>query len=69
MAEKVSLVEFNILPSTLTGVFPQGTEGTVDLSACGLHPVSVQQFKQPSSLGKTALTHISMNNYTYTWKN
>uniref|UniRef100_H3C3Q2 Downstream neighbor of SON n=1 Tax=Tetraodon nigroviridis TaxID=99883 RepID=H3C3Q2_TETNG len=46
----------------------QGPEGSVDLSACGLHPVSVEQFKQPSSLGKTALTHISMNNYSYTWK-
>lgn len=41
----------------------------MDLSACGLHPASVQQFMQPSSLGKTALTHISMNNYSYTWKN
>ncbi|TNM94178.1 hypothetical protein fugu_002354 [Takifugu bimaculatus] len=47
----------------------QGTAGSVDLSSCGLHPVSVEQFKQPSSLGKTALTHISMNNYSYTWKN
>lgn len=50
-------------------MFLKGTGGSMDLSACGLHPVSVQQFKQPSSLGKTALTHISMNNYSYTWKN
>uniref|UniRef100_A0A3Q4AF70 Uncharacterized protein n=1 Tax=Mola mola TaxID=94237 RepID=A0A3Q4AF70_MOLML len=46
-----------------------GTGGSVDLSACGLHPASVQQLQQPSGLGKTALTHISMNNYSYTWKN
>nr|XP_046238114.1 protein downstream neighbor of son homolog [Scatophagus argus] len=43
--------------------------GAVDLSGCGLHPASIQQFQQPSSLGKTALTHINMNNYSYTWKN
>uniref|UniRef100_A0A3Q4AF74 Uncharacterized protein n=1 Tax=Mola mola TaxID=94237 RepID=A0A3Q4AF74_MOLML len=47
----------------------KGTGGSVDLSACGLHPASVQQLQQPSGLGKTALTHISMNNYSYTWKN
>ncbi|KAM6958250.1 protein downstream neighbor of son homolog [Tautogolabrus adspersus] len=41
--------------------------GSVDL--CGLHPASIQQLQQPSSLGKTALTHINMNNYSYTWKN
>nr|XP_020442814.1 protein downstream neighbor of Son [Monopterus albus] len=40
---------------------------SVDLSACGLHPASIQQLQQPSGLGKTALTHISMNNYSYTW--
>ncbi|TKS66144.1 Protein downstream neighbor of son -like protein [Collichthys lucidus] len=47
----------------------QGTGGSVDLSGCGLHPASVEQLQQPSGLGKTALTHISMNNYSYTWKN
>ncbi|XP_045904624.1 protein downstream neighbor of son homolog [Micropterus dolomieu] len=47
----------------------QDTGGSVDLSGCGLHPASIQQLQQPSSLGKTALTHISMNNYSYTWKN
>ncbi|XP_069377248.1 protein downstream neighbor of son homolog [Paralichthys olivaceus] len=41
----------------------------VDVSGCGLHPASLQQLQQPSSLGKTALTHISLNNYSYTWKN
>ncbi|XP_044044329.1 protein downstream neighbor of son homolog isoform X2 [Siniperca chuatsi] len=47
----------------------QYTGGSVDLSGCGLHPASIQQLQQPSSLGKTALTHINMNNYSYTWKN
>ncbi|XP_068560763.1 protein downstream neighbor of son homolog [Cebidichthys violaceus] len=46
----------------------QGTGGAVDLSACGLHPASLQQLQQPSSLGKTALTHINMSNYSYMWK-
>ncbi|XP_008323495.1 protein downstream neighbor of son homolog [Cynoglossus semilaevis] len=47
----------------------ESTDSTVDLSSCGLHPASLQQLQQPSSLGKSALTHISMNNYSYTWKN
>ncbi|XP_029371581.1 protein downstream neighbor of son homolog [Echeneis naucrates] len=41
---------------------------SLDLSSCGLHPVSVQQLQQPPSLGKSSLTHISMNNYSYTWR-
>uniref|UniRef100_UPI0037E7ABB2 protein downstream neighbor of son homolog n=1 Tax=Semicossyphus pulcher TaxID=241346 RepID=UPI0037E7ABB2 len=45
------------------------TGGSVDLCSCGLHPASIQQLQQPSGLGKTALTHINMNNYSYTWKN
>ncbi|XP_065808294.1 protein downstream neighbor of son homolog isoform X1 [Labrus bergylta] len=47
----------------------QCAAGSVDLCGCGLHPASIQQLQQPSSLGKTALTHINMNNYSYTWKN
>ncbi|XP_028255095.1 protein downstream neighbor of son homolog [Parambassis ranga] len=43
--------------------------GSVDLSGCGVHPASIQQLQQPSSLGKTALTHLNMNNFSYTWKN
>lgn len=42
---------------------------SVDLSGCGLHPASIQQLQQSSSLGKTALTHINMKNYSYTWRN
>nr|XP_040046951.1 protein downstream neighbor of son homolog [Gasterosteus aculeatus aculeatus] len=48
---------------------PQCAGGSVDLSSCGLHPSSIQQLQQPSSLGKTALTHINMSNYSYMWKN
>ncbi|XP_059184139.1 protein downstream neighbor of son homolog [Centropristis striata] len=47
----------------------QCTRDSVDLSGCGLHPASIQQLQEPSTLGKTALTHINMNNYSYTWKN
>uniref|UniRef100_A0A3B4XLF0 DNA replication fork stabilization factor DONSON n=1 Tax=Seriola lalandi dorsalis TaxID=1841481 RepID=A0A3B4XLF0_SERLL len=47
----------------------QCTTSSVDLSGCGLHPASIQQLQQPSSLGKSSLTHINMNNYSYTWKN
>ncbi|XP_029930649.1 protein downstream neighbor of son homolog [Myripristis murdjan] len=43
--------------------------GSGDLSGCGLHPATVQQLQQPSSLGKTALRQITMTNYNYTWKN
>ncbi|KAL3045747.1 hypothetical protein OYC64_013911 [Pagothenia borchgrevinki] len=46
----------------------QSSAGSSDLSACGLHPASIQQLMQPSTLGKTALSHISMINYSYTWR-
>ncbi|XP_071320352.1 protein downstream neighbor of son homolog [Trachinotus anak] len=48
---------------------PQCTTCSVDLSGCGLRPASIQQLQQPCSLGKSALTHISMKDYSYTWKN
>ena len=50
-------------------IHSQCTPRKVDLSGCGLHPASLQQLQQPASLGKTALTHINLNNYSYTWKN
>ncbi|KAM9829442.1 protein downstream neighbor of son homolog isoform 1-T1 [Syngnathus typhle] len=50
------------------GTKQQRTSGAEDLSAFGLHPASIKQLQQPSSLGKTALTQISMNDYGYTWK-
>ncbi|KAM9820869.1 protein downstream neighbor of Son [Neosynchiropus ocellatus] len=46
----------------------QRSDGPVDLS-CGVHPVSLEQLQQPSTLGKTALTRISMCDHSYTWKN
>ncbi|PWA32265.1 hypothetical protein CCH79_00013137 [Gambusia affinis] len=39
-----------------------------DLTHCGLPPASINHLQQPSTLGKTTLTHITMNNYSYTWK-
>ncbi|XP_049608955.1 protein downstream neighbor of son homolog isoform X2 [Syngnathus scovelli] len=50
------------------GTKQQCTSGSEDLSAFGLHPASIKQLQQPSSLGKMALTQISMNNYSYAWK-
>ncbi|RVE75013.1 hypothetical protein OJAV_G00012760 [Oryzias javanicus] len=40
----------------------------VDLSGIGLPPTSVEQLKQPPSLGPSGLTHISMNDYSYSWR-
>lgn len=48
---------------------PQSAPSPVDLSSCGLPSASVHQLQTPSTLGKTALNHINMNNYSYTWKN
>lgn len=47
----------------------QFTSSPVDLSSCGLPSASVHQLQTPSTLGKTALNHINMNNYSYSWKN
>uniref|UniRef100_A0A3P9M9H3 Downstream neighbor of SON n=1 Tax=Oryzias latipes TaxID=8090 RepID=A0A3P9M9H3_ORYLA len=41
----------------------------VDLSGIGLPPTSVEQLQQPPSLGQSALSHISMNDYSYSWRN
>ncbi|KAF6737345.1 downstream neighbor of son-like protein [Oryzias melastigma] len=40
----------------------------VDLSDIGLPPTSVEQLKQPPGLGPSGLTHISMNDYSYSWR-
>ncbi|XP_008428803.1 protein downstream neighbor of son homolog isoform X1 [Poecilia reticulata] len=39
-----------------------------DLTHCGLPPASINHLQQPSTLGKTTLTHLALNNYSYTWK-
>lgn len=59
-------------PTAVLNVHQSNTQSTlapVDLSSCGLPSSSVQQLQTPSTLGKTALNHINMNNYSYTWKN
>ncbi|XP_010884489.2 protein downstream neighbor of son homolog [Esox lucius] len=43
-------------------------ELAADLGGCGLHPSTVQQLQVPSTLGKSALRQLHMNNYSYTWK-
>nr|XP_061802902.1 protein downstream neighbor of son homolog [Nerophis lumbriciformis] len=58
-------------PTAILNVHRNGqqcTSGSPDLLAFGLNPASIQQLMQPSSLGKTALTQITMNNYNYSWK-
>ncbi|KAF6731862.1 downstream neighbor of son-like protein [Oryzias melastigma] len=40
----------------------------VDLSDIGLPSTSVEQLKQPPGLGPSGLTHISMNDYSYSWR-
>lgn len=39
-----------------------------NMAHCGLPPGSINHLQQPSTLGKTALMHITMSNYRYTWK-
>ncbi|KAM6893538.1 protein downstream neighbor of son homolog [Xenentodon cancila] len=46
----------------------QQSGGSVDLSGSGVQPASIQQLQQPPSLGKAALTHISMKDYSFSWR-
>ncbi|MEQ2240243.1 hypothetical protein ILYODFUR_012857 [Ilyodon furcidens] len=46
----------------------QRNKAVGNLAHCGLPPASVSRLQMPSTLGKTALTHIAMNNHSYTWK-
>ncbi|MEQ2286524.1 hypothetical protein AMECASPLE_003269 [Ameca splendens] len=46
----------------------QRNKAVGNLAHCGLPPASVNRLQMPSTLGKTALTHIAMNNHSYTWK-
>ncbi|XP_034029593.1 protein downstream neighbor of son homolog [Thalassophryne amazonica] len=43
-------------------------QASVDLPGCGLHPSAVEYLQQPPCLAKTALRHLHMNEYNYTWK-
>lgn len=43
-------------------------EQAVELDGCGLHPSTIQQLQEPSTLGKSPLRQLHLNNYSYTWK-
>ncbi|XP_055786020.1 protein downstream neighbor of Son-like isoform X2 [Salvelinus fontinalis] len=43
-------------------------EQAVELDGCGLHPSTIQQLREPSTLGKSPLRQLHLNNYSYTWK-
>ncbi|XP_041258085.1 protein downstream neighbor of Son [Onychostruthus taczanowskii] len=39
-----------------------------DLSACGLHPKTLEQLSQCPTLGKSSIRLLEMKDYAYTWK-
>ncbi|XP_072275825.1 protein downstream neighbor of Son [Pyxicephalus adspersus] len=39
-----------------------------ELGNCGLHPLTLEQFSQLSTLGKTSLRQLELSDYKYTWK-
>ncbi|XP_067146107.1 protein downstream neighbor of Son [Apteryx mantelli] len=39
-----------------------------DLSKCGLHPKTLEQLSQFSTLGKSSIRFLEMKDYAYTWK-
>ncbi|NWI95786.1 DONS protein, partial [Pitta sordida] len=39
-----------------------------DLSACGLHPQTLEQLRQCPTLGKASIRFLEMKDYAYTWK-
>ncbi|XP_065718604.1 protein downstream neighbor of Son [Patagioenas fasciata] len=39
-----------------------------DLSACGLHPKTLDQLTQCPTLGKSSIRFLELKNYGYTWK-
>ncbi|NXD07777.1 DONS protein, partial [Nothocercus nigrocapillus] len=39
-----------------------------DLSKCGLHPKTLDQLSQFSTLGKSSIRFLEMKDYAYTWK-
>ncbi|CDQ97850.1 unnamed protein product [Oncorhynchus mykiss] len=43
-------------------------EQAVELDGCGLHSSTIQQLQEPSTLGKSPLRQLHLNNYSYTWK-
>ncbi|XP_073524459.1 protein downstream neighbor of Son [Phyllobates terribilis] len=59
-------------PTTVfnTAIHPQNCKETdgAELAHCGLHPLTLEQFTQLSTLGKFSLRHLELNDYKYTWK-
>ncbi|CAN2387583.1 replication fork protection [Pristimantis euphronides] len=41
---------------------------SAELANCGLHPLTLEQFTQLSTLGKSSLRQLELNDYKYTWK-
>ncbi|XP_071994796.1 protein downstream neighbor of Son [Engystomops pustulosus] len=39
-----------------------------ELANCGLHPLTLEQFTQSSTLGKSSLRHLDLSDYKFTWK-
>uniref|UniRef100_A0A4W5K3L5 DNA replication fork stabilization factor DONSON n=1 Tax=Hucho hucho TaxID=62062 RepID=A0A4W5K3L5_9TELE len=57
------------LPPHPTGPYSlQRSYQAVELDGCGLHPSTIQQLQEPSTLGKSSLRQLHLNNYSYTWK-
>uniref|UniRef100_A0A3B5MZJ1 Uncharacterized protein n=1 Tax=Xiphophorus couchianus TaxID=32473 RepID=A0A3B5MZJ1_9TELE len=57
-----------LAPTAFRGATMNVLKAVGDLTHCGLPPASINHLQQPSTLGKATLTHITMNNYNYTWK-
>ncbi|KAM4046154.1 protein downstream neighbor of Son [Anomaloglossus baeobatrachus] len=46
---------------------PKESDGA-ELANCGLHPLTLEQFTQLSTLGKSSLRNVELIDYKYTWK-
>ncbi|XP_077150036.1 protein downstream neighbor of Son [Ranitomeya variabilis] len=59
-------------PTTVfnTAIHPQNCKESngAELAHCGLHPLTLEQVTQLSTLGKSSLRHLELNDYKYTWK-
>ncbi|XP_069800809.1 protein downstream neighbor of Son [Dendropsophus ebraccatus] len=59
-------------PTTVfnTAIHPQNSKESdgAELANCGLHPQTLEQFTQVSTLGKSSLRQLELSDYKYTWK-
>ncbi|NXG16886.1 DONS protein, partial [Grallaria varia] len=59
-------------PSAVFNTLPSSEQEAVgshqDLSACGLHPKTLDQLRQCPTLGKSAIRFLEMKDCAYTWK-